>query len=1068
MRKTALVLLLLAVFLTPILQVFAQDRPNIPDLLDNDSDGRFTTLMAAVDAAGLRGMLEGDGPFTVLAPTNDAFAALLDQTGMTQDDLLANTQLLKQIILQHVIPGRYLFRDLTSGPTLPSLLVGQSVTFDLTSGVFTANGANIGDVDNLASNGVVQVVNSVIQPPALARQTMLNAVAALQSPPTAEPTAVATEAPAVAGVPAALPDLPTLLANEGQFSTLLAAVDAAGLNGLLQGAGPFTLLAPSDDAFAALLDQTGMTQDDLLANTQLLKQVILQHVIPGRYLFRDLTSGPTLPSLLVGQSVSFDLTSGVFTANGANILDVDNLASNGVMLVVDSVILPPSVQAMLAPAEAPTAEPTVAPTEAPAVAGVPAALPDLSTLLANDGQFSTLVAVVDAAGLNGLLQSDGPFTLLAPSDDAFAALLDQTGMTQDDLLANTQLLKQIILQHLIPGRYLFRDLTSGPTLPSLLVGQSVSFDLTSGVFTANGANILDVDNLASNGVMLVVDSVILPPSVQAMLAPAEPTAEAPTAEPTVAPTEAPAVAGVPAERPNLIEVLQNDPDGQFTTLLAALQVAGLTSDLSTGGPYTLLAPTNDAFTAAMESMGMSPADIMANPSILTQLMQYHVVPGRYFFRNLTSGPTLPTLLQDESVTFDLTSGVFTVQGANISGIDQLASNGIVFTIDSVMIPPSVQAMLAPAATPEPTVEPTAEPTPVAGVPAERPDLLTALADDPNGQFSTLLAAVDAAGLTDTLQGAGPYTLLAPSDDAFAALLDQTGMTQDDLLANTQQLKQILLYHILPGRYLFRDLTSGPTLPTTLVGQKVSFDLTSGVFTAEGANIGDVDNLASNGVYHVLDSVMIPPSLQAALMPAETTTVASPTAHWRFAQFAPDVSSADLTVDGASSDISGVSFASISDWVGVDPGTYEVSANSATVSVDVAEGDWVTLALTGSAGADSLMITPLYETTTPLAEGAARLSVFNSVQGSSSYDVLVDGRARVIGLGYPGTLNGNDGYFSVDLAAGTYSIQFVNSGRPGEVVVNLPAVSLDAGKSAFIAPAGTPTAPGVAIVTTDAP
>ena len=76
--------------------------------------------MAAVDAAGLRGMLAGDGPFTLLAPTNDAFAALLDQTGMTQDDLLANTSLLKQIILQHVIPGRYLFRDLTSGPTLPS------------------------------------------------------------------------------------------------------------------------------------------------------------------------------------------------------------------------------------------------------------------------------------------------------------------------------------------------------------------------------------------------------------------------------------------------------------------------------------------------------------------------------------------------------------------------------------------------------------------------------------------------------------------------------------------------------------------------------------------------------------------------------------------------------------------------------------------------------------------------------------------------------------------------------------------------------------------------------------
>ncbi len=581
MRKTALFLVLLAVFLTPILQVFAQDRPDIPSLLDNDSDGRFTTLMAAVDAAGLRGMLSGDGPFTVLAPTNDAFAALLDQTGMTQDELLANTSLLKQIILQHVIPGRYLFRDLTSGPTLPSTLVGQKVTFDLTSGVFTANGANIGDVDNLASNGVVQVVDSVILPP--------SAQAALMptEAPTAEPTPEA-----VAGVPAALPDLPTLLANDGRFTTFLAAVHAAGLDNLLASDGPFTLLAPSDDAFAALLDQLGLPQDALMADPGLLKQVILQHVIPGRYLFRDLTSGPTLPSLLVGQKVVFDLTSGVFTANGANISDVDNLASNGVMHVVDSVILPPSVQAMVSMlvTPAPTEEPTVAPTEAP------------------------------------------------------------------------------------------------------------------------------------------------------------------TAEPTTAPTEAPAVAGVPAARPNLIELLQNDPDGQFTMLLGAIQAAGMAQDLATGGPFTLLAPSNDAFTAAMASMGMSPADVMTNPSILTQILQYHVIPGKYFFRNLTSGPTLPTLLQDELVTFDLTAGVFTVQGVNISGIDQLASNGIVFTIDGVLVPPSVQAQLAPAATPEPTVKPTPEATPVAGVPAERPDLLTALANDPNGQFSMLLAAVDAAGMTGTFSG----------------------------------------------------------------------------------------------------------------------------------------------------------------------------------------------------------------------------------------------------------------------------------------------------------------------------
>src|SRR5690606_24550542 len=121
--------------LTFATQIFAQDRPSLMAALEGDADGRFSTLVAAIDAAGLRETLEGEGPFTVLAPTNDAIAASLEGMGMSAEDLLADTDTLSSILLYHVIPGQYFFRNLTSGPTLDTALEGETVTFDLTDGV---------------------------------------------------------------------------------------------------------------------------------------------------------------------------------------------------------------------------------------------------------------------------------------------------------------------------------------------------------------------------------------------------------------------------------------------------------------------------------------------------------------------------------------------------------------------------------------------------------------------------------------------------------------------------------------------------------------------------------------------------------------------------------------------------------------------------------------------------------------------------------------------------------------------------------------------------------------------
>ena len=587
---------------------------------------------------------------------------------------------------------------------------------------------------------------------------------------------------------------------------------------------------------------------------------------------------------------------------------------------------------------------------------------------------------------------------------------------------------------------------------------------------------------------------LLPPDVAAALATPEVTevmtevaTEAPTATPTPEVTATPVATevamvetGVAPERPDLLSLLKDDPDGRFTTLVAAIDAAGLADSLS-GGPFTLLAPTNDAFDALLAQTGMTADQLLADNATLSKVLLQHVIPGKYFFRNLTGGPTLNTLLSGSPVTFDLTGGVFTVNGAPISDPDNLASNGVMIAIDAVILPSDVAAALAtPEPTPEPTEVVTPEATVEAGVAVERPDLLTLLQDDADGRFTTLVAAIQASGAEHLLSGAGPFTLLAPTNDAFDALFAQTGMTADQLLADRATLTKVLLYHILPGQFFFRNLTSGPELPTSLLGQSVQFDLTGGVFTVSGANISDPDNLASNGVMIAINSVLLPPDVAAALATPEPTpeptveaTPVAGGAHVRFLNFSPNASSVDVAMDAGGAQAN-LLFGNVSDWKDVSPGSYAVSVtangsgSTASTNVTLGADDWVTVAVTGSAATGKLLATPLVEDFGALAADSARLSVFNGVEGSSSYDVQLDGNTLVILLGYPGTQGANDGFYTVDVPAGTYTIQFVVHNNTSNIVINLPDVALDAGMNYFVGAAGASAAPGAVVVASPIP
>jgi transforming growth factor-beta-induced protein len=290
---------------------------------------------------------------------------------------------------------------------------------------------------------------------------------------------------------AAAKDIVATAIGAGQFNTLVAAVKAAGLVGALQGKGPFTVFAPTDAAFAKL---PAGTVEGLLKDPKALANILLYHVVSGEVKAAAVKDGLTTKTLQ-GSPVTFKVVDGKPMINGANIVATDVMASNGVIHVIDSVILPP------APAAAPAAA---------APAATPAAKDIVATAI-GAGQFNTLVAAVKAAGLVGALQGKGPFTVFAPTDAAFAKL---PAGTVEGLLKDPKALANILLYHVVSGEVKAAAVKDGLTTKTLQ-GSPVTFKVVDGKPMINDANIVATDVMASNGVIHVIDSVILPPAAVA-------------------------------------------------------------------------------------------------------------------------------------------------------------------------------------------------------------------------------------------------------------------------------------------------------------------------------------------------------------------------------------------------------------------------------------------------------------------------------------------------------------------------------------------------------------------------
>jgi uncharacterized surface protein with fasciclin (FAS1) repeats len=152
----------------------------------------------------------------------------------------------------------------------------------------------------------------------------------------------------------------------------------------------------------------------------------------------------------------------------------------------------------------------------------------------------------------------------------------------------------------------------------------------------------------------------------------------------------------------------------------------------------------------------------------------------------------------------------------------------------------------------------ASPSPATPAPSPSPALGDIVATaDAAGSFTTLITAVKAAGLVETLQGAGPFTVFAPTDAAFAAL---PAGTLDSLLANPEALKKVLLYHVVSGK-VTADQVVGLTSATSVEGSPITIAVKDGkVYLNDSAQVVTTDVMASNGVIHVIDKVILPPGM----------------------------------------------------------------------------------------------------------------------------------------------------------------------------------------------------------------
>ena len=500
------------------------------------ANGSFTTLVAALEATGLDATLSDlDSSFTVFAPTDDAFALLGDETIAA---LLDDTDTLTDILTYHVIGAEIdSSAAISSAGSTVEMVNGDSTGLSLDGDNLLVNTVTVTTVDVEADNGVIHVIDAVLIPPVDKGTPTMNIV----------DTAV----------------------SAGDFGTLVTALQAAGLDATLADeTQSFTVFAPTDAAFA-MIDPD--TLDLLLADTDALSDVLLQHVVSGEvssvtaYTLNGL-SATTASGAEIPVAINPELDT--LTFGGATVTTTDIYTTNGVIHVIDMVV--------------------VADVELPSP---PSSIVDVAVA---NGSFTTLVAALQATGLDTVLDDpETTFTVFAPTDAAFG-LLGQGAVSA--LLDDPDTLKNILLYHVIQGSEVLQDgaLTvaqSDANKVEMANGAETALSLANNTLFVNKSAVSLADVMADNGVIHVVDQVITVPAAK----------------------------GEPTQ--TIVDIAASNDD--FSTLVTALTAADLVTTLSdTSATFTVFAPTNAAF----DKIDDTTLDgILADTDALTAILLKHVV-----------------------------------------------------------------------------------------------------------------------------------------------------------------------------------------------------------------------------------------------------------------------------------------------------------------------------------------------------------------------------------------------------------------------------------------------------------
>ena len=836
MRKILVCLIMSCLLASSIPASSADSTQDIPT--NAAGTGIHDTLVAALAHVDLVTTLEGTGPFTVFAPTDQAFSdAGVDLANFQTDEEKA---VLTDILLYHVVAGAVPASAVTDG-MLAEMVNGDKTKFTV-DGTVSINDATVIQADVQASNGIIHVIDKVLSPPV---------------------------------------DIPATAQTTGIHDSLVAAVIQAELLTTLQGDGPFTVFAPTDQAFTdAGIDLAAL---DTTEGKAALSDILLYHVVPSEVPSADVTDCMSADAANT-QPLSFTVADGVMV-NDANVVLADVVTSNGLIHVIDKVLTP-----------------TDTPRDIPRTAQC-------------TGAHDSLVAALVQAELVTTLQGDGPFTVFAPTDQAFTdAGIDLAALNTPEGKAT---LSDILLHHVVAGAVPASAVTDG-MLATMVNGDKAKLSVTGDVVSISGATVTGADVATSNGIIHVIDKVLMPPGdvtaiaqgtgihdslvaavIQAELlnslqgdepltlfaptdqafadagidlaalnnpegmatlsdillyhvVPGEVTssdlsecqvANAANGQPlsftvgdsvmvngaTVTIADVPASNGIvhvidkvltPSDTPNDIPRTAQCT-GIHDSLVAAVIQAELLTTLQGDGPFTVFAPTDQAFADA--GIDLAALDTPEGKATLSDILLYHVVPGTVLSSNLSDCMSA-TAVNDLPLSFTVGDSVM-VNNATVVTPDVATSNGVIHVIDKVLTP-------------------TATPTDV-------PRTATC-----TGVHNSLVAGVIQAELLATLEGEGPFTVFAPTDQAFI----DAGIDLDAL--NTPEgkatLSDILLHHVHIGSLWGAEVTDGMMLPMAN-GDNLTLTKMDGKVMIGDVEVTTADVLASNGIIHVVDKVIMPPS-----------------------------------------------------------------------------------------------------------------------------------------------------------------------------------------------------------------